>query len=302
MKTLRLLLAGAGLCAGLSSASWTAAAEISCPTIARSLRAELTQGRTAMEPEGSYAATFREAAAALPRCSAEEGVFYILLRSAELGGGKFPLQLGETKLADLRAAAEMAVQQHPRSVRIATVWARTLGTIAAAQSAVTLDPADAPAQVALGQAQLRSGNATAAQATLEKVPTLSLLPGGQVALARARLATGNLAGAVQAAQAELRTDPWKALEPVSRTIREQTLQEATEIEGIARLAQGHTLAAARLLLAAAEGGRVAARVKLETLSKDEKTQAELAKLLHDQRLPRQQRTLLHALLMEGHKQ
>ena len=118
----------------------------------------------------------------IKRCPNSEAVWYGVLRAQEL------------KNDDARAdpqLAEQATQRVPISVRLATIRARALGTVEAAEMALKVDPSYAPAQVALGMAWLERGNAQRAREILEKVQAIDLVQYGPASLAQARLLTSD---------------------------------------------------------------------------------------------------------------
>jgi hypothetical protein len=96
----------------------------------------------------------------LKQCATSEGAWYAILRARELLG------------CDPRRTLEMVDQAQrlvPKSVWIATLRARVLGTTNAAKEALALDPAYLPAQLALASALLDEGKLREASAVLRKI-------------------------------------------------------------------------------------------------------------------------------------
>ena len=80
----------------------------------------------------------------------------------------------------------------PKSVRIATLRARLLGTATAANEALALDPAYLPAQLALASALLDKGRIREASAILRKID----YPEAKGLKARVRLSRRDYRGAI----------------------------------------------------------------------------------------------------------
>lgn len=95
-------------------------------------------------------------------CAASEGNWYAILRARELLG------CDPRRTLELAAQAQRAV---PKSVWIATVRARLLGTVAAAEAALALDPGHVPAQLALAAALLNDKQTHRAAALLRTLPS-----------------------------------------------------------------------------------------------------------------------------------
>jgi hypothetical protein len=93
----------------------------------------------------------------LKTCATSEGDWYIILHARELLG------CDPRRTLEL---AERARQALPKSVAIATVRARLLGTLSAAKEAVALDPGYVPAELALASALLDDGQIKEASAAL----------------------------------------------------------------------------------------------------------------------------------------
>jgi tetratricopeptide (TPR) repeat protein len=161
----------------------------------------------------------------LRECPRNEFVWYAVLRATELASQdrKAP--------TDLVEAARAAV---PDSVWIETVRARALGTVAAAEAAVRLDPKRIPGQVALAAAYERAGDRESALRTLRPIRDLQRVAGGPLLLARVALALGDAKLAAESAHREPGSE-LGLIEPVSGML---LAGEARMLEGDARLRLG----------------------------------------------------------------
>lgn len=288
----RLAIAVLGLASALSARD-AQAQEVGCTEREQEVSGDLALAALAMEPEARVLLAFGEAAQGIRACPSDEKLWYLLLRAAELGGGAYPVDLPGGQARELKVAAEAASQRFPNSARIATARARVLGTLDAARQAVVLDPSYVPAQVALGAALLRAGDALVARQVLERVPASELgrVRGGYALLARARLAVGDLDGAVAAAAKEPGPRPMNPIEPDARD--ERASRDAREVAGLAHLAAHRFDQAARMLLEAAAGS-ASARASLEHAS-PELRQA-LVRLRRGGKLTSAERSLLARIL------
>ncbi|HJZ87528.1 MAG TPA: hypothetical protein VKN99_20280 [Polyangia bacterium] len=239
-----------------------AAADSTCGARSREVAASLGRARLAMSPEAAVRASFEGAVRALAECVGDEELWYLLVRSAELGGGVFPTQVANSTVADLKAAVELAARRNPRSARIATIRARVIGGLQAARQAVALDPAYAPAQVTLAAALFAARDAKAARSVLAARTDLARVPGACALLARACLAEGDASEAIAVAEREPAPSALDLYEPGARD--ERPRRDAVEVAGLAYLHSGQFDPAAQRLLQAAAEGSAAARTALET--------------------------------------
>lgn len=214
----------------------------------------------AMHPAGPLIIAFDQATRGIEVCPADETLWYLLLRSAELGGGGYPVTLAGTAVADLQSAAELAHGRFPHSSKIATIFARISGTVEAAQQAVSADQTYPPARVALASAFLRAGDAQSACKILEGTSDLNRMPGAFTLLARARLVAGDSHGSIDAA---LKEPPriQNAFELGGGFDSKAT--ESTEVAGLAYVAANDLDRGALFLLRAAAEGSANAKVALE---------------------------------------
>jgi tetratricopeptide (TPR) repeat protein len=220
-----------------------------CAALAQELREALAASVMAMEPEGARRAVYDRATEAAGRCPADERLAYLRLRAVELGA-EAPLDDhdNDAKRAAPTKLARELTRQFPRSAAIATVAARCEGTVEAARKAVALDAAYPPAQVALAAALLDAGDAAAARTVIDAVKELGGLDDGYAVLARIEWAQGDSAGAMAAANKELKGRQAFGLEPGGGDLR--GLAEAHEVLGRAYIQRRQLDRAAPHLLAA----------------------------------------------------
>lgn len=244
---------------------------------------------SAADPRAAVRDAAGSAAAALAAGREDEPAWYALLRGLEMLGEHGPVAIGPVRHASL---LDVAVAQHRvfgASPRLATLRARADGGVAAAHAALGVNPAYAPAQVALGRALLREGRAAAARAVLEEVYAPERIQGGGVALARARVETGDPEKALLAAARETNAPGPYGLEP---SISDPAIRrEIEEVRGLARLALGAVDAGARALLQATVGGSGCARRALGLHAQRKEVRRALARLARDGSLPKQARAL-----------
>jgi hypothetical protein len=112
----------------------------------------------------------------LTHCPHSEGTWYALLRARELLSCDPEQTLG---------LATRALSSVPSSAWIATVRARALGTVAAAEAAIALDPKHLPAQLALANALIDAGEIARAREIVEGMGRAKVVPREEI---RARLA------------------------------------------------------------------------------------------------------------------
>lgn len=133
----------------------------------------------------------REAGDWPKRCASSEGSWYGILRARELLG------CDPRRTLDL---AEQASRNVGGSVWIATVRARLLGTVTAAEQAVALDPDHIPAQFALASALLDQGKLDWASKVLRKI-NVAKAPEVRALKARLYLLKNNARSALAEAKA-----------------------------------------------------------------------------------------------------
>jgi hypothetical protein len=225
--------------------------------------------------------------------SGEEDAWYALVRGREMLGELGPLWVGVLQCDSLGEAVELLCGRFDRSPRLAVVRARLDGGLPLARAALAVNPGYAPAQVALGRALLRDGRPKAARALLEEVREPERVQGGAVALARARLESGDPGKALIAAARETNAPGLVGLEP---SIHDPlVVREIEEVRGLARLALGAIDAGARSLLRAASAGSEGARRALLSHAERDLVRRALGRLARDAALPPDARALAAAL-------
>jgi hypothetical protein len=167
--------------------AWAQEVGADCPTI------EVARRTLAFPVSKDAAMRFREGdpahkvlardQARLKQCSTSEGAWYAILRARELLG------CAPQRTLEMLDQAQRLV---PRSVRIATLRARLLGTATAAKEALALDPAYLPAQLALASALLDEGRIQEASAILRRLD----YPEAKGLKARVRLSRREYRGAI----------------------------------------------------------------------------------------------------------
>ncbi len=128
----------------------------------------------------------------LQQCPSNDVAWYLILRARELLG------------CDPRQTLALAEQAHRallRSVWAATIRARLLGSAAAAEEALAIDPDHVSAQLALASALLNEGQMDRAAKALRKLKQ-SRTPGASGLSARLSLAKGDARAALKEAVAE----------------------------------------------------------------------------------------------------
>lgn len=246
----------------------------------------------AADPPAEVRKAVAAASAVLADGPGDEPAWYALLRGLEMLGEDGPVGAGAARQPSLRDAARTVAERFPSSPRLATLRARVEGGVAAARAALAVNPAYAPAQVALGRALLHDGSPETARALLEAVEQPERIQGGAAALARARVETGAPGKALLAAAREPNAPGLGALEP---SIRDAGVaREVDEVRGLARLALGAHEAGARSLLRAAEGS-VGARRALVAHAKRPEVRRALARLAQDGSLAPEARALAGVL-------
>lgn len=233
------------VCAGMAQASGTTA---SCDVVASSLSDELTASSMAMEPEGRRQAIYDRATEAATRCVDSEAVAYVRLRAAELGTER--VARDDARVKAFRSLAQNLSKQFPASARIATICARSEGSVDRARHAVAIDPGYAPAQVALANALVDAGDVPGAKKAIEGLKNLAKVDDGFAVLARVRLADGDIKGAIEAASKELKGRDAIGLEPGDGD--GHAVAKAHEVLGLAYVKQGKPDKAAPHLVLAEE--------------------------------------------------
>jgi hypothetical protein len=241
------------------------------------------------DPRAMVAAAVTHAAGVLRRGPPSEAAWYALLRGREMLGDQGPVAIGPTRWASPLEAAHAATQRYAGSPRLATLWARLDGGVAACRTAMAVNPAYAPAQVALGNALLREGRSQAARGVLEDVREPERVQGAGVALARARVETGDPGRALMAAAQESNAPGLCGVEP---SIHDPgVVRDLDEVRGLARLALGAVDAGVRSLLRSVAAGSAAARRSLLAHAERADVRTVLERLARDGALPAGARTL-----------
>jgi hypothetical protein len=214
-----------------------------CSALEGQLWHDLSVSGMAMNPESAQIRIHERALEALQRCPDSERIAYVSLRAAELGPAEQEPDPAIAKLAEELSA------RFPRSVKIATVRARVAGSVELARKAVAIDVAYGPAQVALASALLKANDKTAARAAIDAVKDVAAVDGGYAVLARVKWAQADTAGAMDAAQRQLKAArPLLEIEPCSVDVRSRA--QAHEILGLVYLKKNQPGKAAPHLLEA----------------------------------------------------
>lgn len=270
------------------AAAWARAAPAR-PAGADAMLGALWSAWSSADPRAAVREAVGASTAALAGGRDDEPAWYALLRGLEMLGDHGPVAVGPARHASLLDAAEAQHRAFRASPRLATLRARADGGVAAARAALAVNPAYAPAQVALGRALLREGRAAAARAVLEAVDAPERIQGAGVALARARVETGDPEKALLAAARETNAPGPYGLEP---SIPDPAIRrEVEEVRGLARLALGAVDAGARALLQATVGGSARARRALAAQAQRKDVRRALAHIAGDASLPRYARAL-----------
>jgi hypothetical protein len=219
-----------------------------CDHVANALMHALQMAQVAKEPEGTVRRVFDDATNAQPRCAASEAVTYLRIRSAELGKGSFVGDLTPAARTEWRQLADDAAMRFPRSARILAVDARATGKIEIARRAVAADDAYAPARVALASALIASGDPASAAKMLDGLSGLDATSDGFAVLARARLASSDLLGALRAAKDQFTKRKIELIEPDAGN--QWPVVDAHEVAGFAALGLRRYDEAARHLVVA----------------------------------------------------
>lgn len=228
--------------------SQTPGAPASCDVVAGSLSNELSASNMAMEPEGRRQAIYDRATAAAERCGSSEALAYVRLRAAELNTER--VAGDDARVKAFRVLAQEFSKQFPASARIATIFARSEGSVDRARQAVAIDPRYAPAQVALANALIDSGDVAKAKTVMQGLKSLTNLDDGFTVLARVRWAEGDAKGTIEAANKELKGRDAIGVEPGSGDVR--AIAKAHELLGLAYAKQGKPEKAAPHLVLAEE--------------------------------------------------
>jgi tetratricopeptide (TPR) repeat protein len=219
------------VCAGMSP---SAGAPASCDVVANSLSNELSASSMAMEPEGRRQAIYDRATTAGARCGNSEALAYVRLRASELTTERATSD--DPRMKAFRLLAHELSKQFPASARIATICARSEGSVDRARQAVAIDPRYAPAQVALANALVDSGDVAKAKTVMDGLKGLANLDDGFTVLARVRWAEGDAKGTIDAASKELKGRDAIGVEPGGGDA--QAIAKAHELLGLAYAKQG----------------------------------------------------------------
>jgi hypothetical protein len=259
------------------------------PPAAEGVLGTLWNAWSAPDPQAIVRDAVASAVASLAAGHGEEPAWYVLLRGLEMLDAHGPVDVGAAQHPSLLAAAEAQHRTFHASPRLATVRAREDRGVAAARAALKVNPAYAPAQVALGRALLREGKAAAARAVLEAVAEPERVQGGAVALARALVETGDPEKGLLAAARETNAPGPYGVEP---SICDPAIgREVDEVQGLARLCVGAVEAGARALLLATVRGSGRARRALAQHAGRKDVRSALDRLSHDMALPPHVRAL-----------
>jgi hypothetical protein len=246
----------------------------------------------AADPLAEVRKVVAAASASLHDDGRDEAAWYVLLRGHEMLREAGPVRAGAARYPSLREVARTVAERFPSSPRLATLRARVEGGVAVARAALAVNPVYAPAQVALARALLADGSPETARALLEAVEQPERIQGGAVALARARVETGEPGKALLAAAREPNAPGLHALEPAVFDVA--VAREVDEVRGLARLALGAFEAGARSLLRAA-GGSLRARRALAAQRARPEVRRALARLARDGSLSAEARALAGVL-------
>lgn len=254
---------------------------------------ELWTAWFSVDPRGAVADAAASAAGSLRGGPGDEPTWYALLRGKEMLGDGGPVTAGGSRWPSLLDAAEAVARRFAGSPRLATLHARLDGGVLVSRAALAVNPAYAPAQVALGKALLREGKPRMARTLLEQVREPERVQGGGVALARARVETGEPGKALLAAAREANAPGLCGVEP---SIHDPgVLRDLDEVRGLARLALGAIDAGARSLLRAVAAGSAAARRALAAHAERSDVRRALGRLARDVALPDDARKLAAVL-------
>jgi hypothetical protein len=205
---------------------------------------------------------FMAARERLADCADSEPLWYTVIRASELGLGDFPLTIARQEFADPQALAREAVSRAPRSARIATVQARLDASVASARHAVALDPAWAPAALALASALAAEGANAEAETILAGASGIKSVPGANTTRAAILIGLGKPDQAAALARRDLTAQWPDSPEPFLMPI---VRREAMATLGLALLAGNHPKEAATQLKAAAALGSGRAQAALGKL-------------------------------------
>lgn len=251
--TAKTLLFAAGLIA-LGSAA--AAAETCAETESR-LRARAAELDVVADQESALRGVAADALAATATCTANERLWYLAARGAEVidpGNGEDPLGAG----ADALTIAHNGLSHAESSAALETIIARLTGEIEPARQAIAIAPDYRPAHRALAVALAREGRSAEALAVLGDGQTTP----DRMARARVFLALSRPADAIRESQAAL-AGPFK--NPDEPTPISAFQEEINETLGLALIAAGKPGQAKASLKRAADLGSEAARKALAHL-------------------------------------
>ena len=236
-----------------------------CQTAADDVAQLLWRTRVAKNVAGLVEQAFERSRASLAECPDSEGLWYAFLRTSELRSERFPVDVGSIHVRSVLEGARIAASKFESSVRIRTVLARSLGSEAAAQEAVALDPGYAPARLALASALIEAGQFERSLRELD-APGLRAYPGASATRARALLMLGRVHESARAARHELLQVTGSGVEPYEAVLIQA---DAEEVLGRALIADHHATEGRDHLRSAAAMGSTTARELLTRLEHPE---------------------------------
>jgi len=205
-----------------------------CLRIERGLSRALQMAQFEKEPEGTVGKVFADSRNARQSCPDAEGLAYLYVRSAELGGGALVGRLLPAGAAELQKITADAARRFPSSARILTVHARVSRDEGAARRAVAADPVYLPGRIALADILVDRGDWRAAERVLGEGRGLDGTSDGLLVLARVELAKGDVRGALATAKRVLTGRKPELVEPDAGDPRPLLRARAVEEEARAR--------------------------------------------------------------------
>lgn len=222
--------------------------------------AELSSVSATKEPRGTLHQVVLESGDLVKRCPKNERLWYQLIRGTEMLL-EYSLASGQPFMTSLAKLTAEAVRRVPDSPRIALVDARARPEPAHVAALVARFPDFAPLRVELARAQLGSGDADAAAATMAALKNAKSVSGAVETLAAIRLAKGDPTGALKALASEA---VWDTVGSEADWWIGRLRRQRAEVAYQAQLALHRPAAAVRPLLDAAERGSKPAQALLKT--------------------------------------
>lgn len=203
-----------------------------CLVIERGLSASLAAG-VEKEPESTVRTVFDHATSGLQQCPDSEGLAYLRVRAAELGGGMLVGDPPPGGVSALRELTAQAADRFPTSARILAAYARVSREPSIARRAVAADAHYVPGRVVLADILLDSGNWREAEAVLGDGRGLDATSDGLVVFARIALEKRSPVTALARVREALTRRQFDVIEPDARDPR--PLMRAHAIAGLADL-------------------------------------------------------------------